>query len=103
MNEFIIYGLILVVIIFLISKKKKKEPLKNFGVKTSNKITGRPFKIGNLEVAQNNFPEDINWTDAKKACDTLGEGWRLPSKDELNILFDINKVNDILCLGWKRY
>ena len=103
MNEFIISVLILVVVIYLISKKIKKEPLKNFGVKTSNKITGRPFKIGNLEVAQNNFPEDINWTEAKKVCDTLGEGWRLPSKDELNILFDINKVNDILCLGWKRY
>jgi len=28
----------------------------------------------------------MNWDDAKKACAALGNGWRLPTKDELNIL-----------------
>ena len=25
--------------------------------------------------------------DAERACESLGDGWRLPTKDELNILF----------------
>jgi len=29
----------------------------------------------------------MNWNDAKKACETLGDGWRLPNKDELNFLY----------------
>ena len=47
-------------------------------------IIGKPIKIGNLEIAQYDFPEKMNWHDAKKACETLGDGWRLPTKDELN-------------------
>ena len=57
----------------------------------SNKVIGTPIKIGKLEVAQNDFPNPFNWDDAKKACAELGDGWRLPTKDELNILFK-NKV-----------
>ena len=49
-------------------------------------IIGKPVKIGNLLVAQNDFPEAMNWDDAKEACRALGKGWRLPSKTELNIL-----------------
>ena len=29
----------------------------------------------------------MNWQDAKKACEDLGSGWRLPSKGELLILY----------------
>ena len=29
----------------------------------------------------------MNWDDAKRACANLGRGWRLPTKDELNILY----------------
>ena len=47
-------------------------------------IIGKPYKFGNLEIAQYDFPEKMNWHDAKKACETLGDGWRLPTKDELN-------------------
>ena len=56
----------------------------------SSKIIGTPIKIGKLEVAQNNFPKDMNWNDAVKACANLGSGWRLPTKDELNLMY-LNK------------
>ena len=52
----------------------------------ANEIIGKPVKIGTLLVAQNDFPEAMNWDDAKEACRALGKGWRLPSKTELNIL-----------------
>jgi len=43
-------------------------------------------KIGNLEVMTKDLGE-MNWDDAMKACASLGDGWRLPTKDELNILY----------------
>ena len=50
-------------------------------------VIGNPIKIGSIEVAQYDFPVKMNWEDAKKACEALGDGWKLPSKDELNILY----------------
>ena len=44
------------------------------------------IKIENLEIAEYDFRKNMNWEDAVKACDELGRGWRLPDKDELNIL-----------------
>ena len=29
----------------------------------------------------------MNWEDAKKACADLGDGWRLPTKEELNLIY----------------
>ena len=54
-------------------------------------IIGIPIKIENLEIAQHDFSDQMNWDDAKAACADLGDGWRLPTKDELNILYK-NKV-----------
>ena len=53
-----------------------------------SKIIGTPNNIGNFEVAQNDFPNQMNWNDAKKACEGLGNGWRLPTKDELNLMYE---------------
>ena len=53
----------------------------------SSKIIGKPIKIGKLEVAQYDFPTQMIWDDAKKACADLGSGWRLPTKDELNLMY----------------
>ena len=52
------------------------------------------IKIGNLEV----MAEDLkirskygrgffDFEEAKKVCENLGDGWRLPTKDELNVLY----------------
>ena len=54
-------------------------------------IIGKPIKIGNLEIAQYDFPEKMNWEDAKKAYEALGDGWRLPTLDELDYLLQ-NRV-----------
>jgi len=53
----------------------------------SKEIIGKPIKIGNLLVAQYDFPKLMNWDNSIKACAALGKGWRLPNKDELNILY----------------
>ena len=44
-------------------------------------------KIGSLEVMTEDLGE-MEWEEAKKACKNIGDGWRLPSKDELNLLYE---------------
>lgn len=57
-------------------------------VESSNPIIGNTIKIENIEVAEKDFPKQMNWEDAKKACEQLGDGWKLPTKYELNILYN---------------
>lgn len=42
----------------------------------------------NFEVYPNDLPK-MNWETAKKTCAELGDGWRLPTKDELNLIYQI--------------
>jgi hypothetical protein len=59
----------------------------------AKEIIGKPIKIGNLLVAENDFPIGLMWDDANKACRSLGKGWRLPTKAELNTLYqNKNKI-----------
>ena len=53
----------------------------------AKEIIGKPIKIGNLLVAENDFPDGMNWRGAQKACAKLGKGWRLPTKNELNVMY----------------
>jgi hypothetical protein len=60
-----------------------------------NDVKDKANKIGNLEVAELDFPKEMNWEDAKKACEALGKGWRLPTIDELNIMYqNKSKISD---------
>ena len=36
------------------------------------------------------YPEDLgdyNWDDANELCEELGDGWRLPTREELNLMY----------------
>ena len=59
----------------------------SIGQTDSASIIGKSFRLGNLVVAQKDFPKQMLWEDAKKACEALGNGWRLPTKDEQKILY----------------
>ena len=52
----------------------------------SSSIIGKPMRVDNILVAQKDFPKQMNWYDANKACTALGNGWRLPTEEELNTL-----------------
>ena len=59
----------------------------------SASIIGKSIRIGNLEVAQNDFPREMNFGEAERACYKLLKGWRLPTREELNILYqNKNKI-----------
>jgi hypothetical protein len=53
----------------------------------SASIIGKPIRIGTIEVTENDFPKQMIWDDAVKACTALGNGWRLPTKYELNLMY----------------
>jgi hypothetical protein len=53
-----------------------------------NPITGETVKL-----AEMNCPGTFIIGDAIKACKTLGPGWRLPSKEELAIIYKLRLIN----------
>jgi hypothetical protein len=54
---------------------------------TSISIAQETVKIGSLEIMTEDLGE-MNWDYAAKACSNLGNGWRLPTLEELRILFE---------------
>jgi len=52
---------------------------------------GTTKKIGKLEVMTEDLGK-MSWTDATKACRELGEGWRLPTREELTTLYENKDV-----------
>ena len=48
------------------------------------------IRVGDFEVIKQDFQISMNWEEANKACKNLGSDWRLPTKDELNVLY-LNK------------
>ena len=50
-------------------------------------IIGNAVKFQNLEIAENDFPNQMDWPSAINVCTQLGEGWRLPTKKELQQMF----------------
>jgi hypothetical protein len=73
----------------------------NESAKSVNPIIGNTIKIGNLEVAEKDFPTQMSWKEAKSACEALGEGWRLPQKDEYVILSQNKEI--IKIGGFNKY
>ena len=57
-------------------------------------IIGKPFIVDGLNFAQYDFPNKMNWEDAKKACTELGDGWRLPTQDERETFDRFRKYHD---------
>jgi len=56
---------------------------------TSQKnIIGTPYNLNNLLIAQYDFQNSMPYEDAKYVCLKLGDGWRLPTKDELNLIYE---------------
>ena len=50
-----------------------------------------------FQVADADFPKEMNWKDAMDACSSLGGGWRLPTIEELTGMYELlhkkGKVN----------
>jgi hypothetical protein len=70
----------------------KYMPANGLRSTTDSSIDSPPLlRIGNLEIYPNDFPTTMEWIEAKEACNALGDGWRLPTKEELNTLYQNRK------------
>ena len=53
----------------------------------TSKLETRYVIDGNLQVASEHCGGIWSWFNAKALCENLGEGWRLPTKEELNLMY----------------
>lgn len=53
-----------------------------------------PITNKRIQVAENDFKNAMDWHSAVNACESLGNGWRLPNKFEFAIIYkEIHKKN----------
>jgi len=50
-------------------------------------IIEHPLTEEKIRIAKADFSDIMNWEQANVACKTLGSGWRLPTKEELNEMY----------------
>ena len=55
--------------------------------KSSQKSTVIKPGFEAFEVYHEDLKGHYTWDEAKEACEALGEGWRLPTKEELNEMY----------------
>ena len=53
-----------------------------------SQIIGTTYKLDSIEIAQYDLPTEVTWYNAKRECKELGKGWRLPTKEELDKLYN---------------
>ena len=53
-----------------------------------SQIIGTTYKLDSIEIAQYDLPTEVTWYNAKRECKELGKGWRLPTKDELDVMYN---------------
>ena len=67
------------------------DPIKNDSRKKPVKIS-KFYTFGDLDVSEDDIKSSnmdlrMEWADAKKVCGALSDGWRLPTIDELKIMY----------------
>ena len=62
-------------------------PIPKYSSTIIYKTSQGQFEVGDKDLGT------MNWLDARKACMEIGKGWRLPTKEELNLIyFNKNKM-----------
>jgi hypothetical protein len=50
-------------------------------------IISHPLTGDRIEVASEDIEGEMNWFQAVRACSNLGQGWRLPTIEELKVIY----------------
>jgi hypothetical protein len=70
-------------ILNLAELNKKNKAIINSTIDIVDPITG-----ANLQVASQDFNNAMKWDEAMRACKELGDDWRLPTKEELKLIYE---------------
>lgn len=62
-----------------------------------------PAKDNYFEVFENDMPQKMSWIDARKSCQNNNENWRLPTVEELRLMYDFCQSNKNLILQKEDY
>lgn len=90
--------------IAVVEKINREKEAKRIEKENFNKgIIGQPILFNGLLVAQFDFPNNMNLFDAKMACKNLGDGWRLPTAAELNLIIKEHKEVNISNFEFGKY
>lgn len=87
------YRIVLIIIFFMISNVLLSYQClaissKNKVIEDKNSYTITFGGGRKILVARKDFDTRMSWTNAVNACKRLGEGWRLPSVDELKGMYN---------------
>jgi hypothetical protein len=88
MKRFIVLSISFLILISnsLIAQKIDTKILIGHTYKIKNYKSRYEKTFINVELAEHDFPNDMNWYDADAACRNLGPGWRLPTSIEMNTI-----------------
>jgi hypothetical protein len=70
--------------IYSIIRFYKYKTVKNI---QPHQFIGNPIPVGDFEVSQFDLPSELDWNDSITMIEYFGNGWRLPTKDELHFMF----------------
>ena len=59
-----------------------------FFVFSQKSVIGKTYNLNGLEITQFDFSEPMTYDEAVKTCSKLGDGWRLPTKEEMEEIYE---------------
>ena len=107
MKRFIVLSISFLILISnsLIAQKIDTKILIGHTYKIKNYKSRYEKTFINVELAEHDFPNDMNWYDADAACRNLGPGWRLPTSIEMNTIrhYRENEVLEKIIYDYKNF
>ena len=81
-----IYALLALCLVLSGCSKQNAEPTKDDRLIITIPISPTSPAVRKIQVAYSNLGE-MHWDNAYQSCDSLGDGWRLPTKEELQAIY----------------
>ena len=97
--RFIFSSLLLLLCLSSYTQNKTKDV--NLYLIKKKDFIGTPIKFNYVEVAQYDIPKECTYDEALKIAKNIGNGWRLPSKEELLKMYE--KRDFIKGFEWGAY
>ncbi len=82
------YVFVLLISLFNLNSYSQSKKDVNLYLSSKQNFIGSPIKFNYVEVAQYDIPKECTYDEALKIAKNIGNGWRLPSKEELLKMYE---------------